>query len=523
MQLRDYQIELEDMARNAVISGHRHVICYLPTGGGKTAVFGHITKCANDLGKKVLICTDRTELIGQSSDTIEKCGIKPYLIQAGADSVNDNYLCYVAMSQTLKRDRVGKKEYWDNFIKSVDLIIIDECHKQEFNYLFTSGLLKDKDVLGFTATPERRGKMRQLGLDYSQIVKVKTVKGLIVDGYLNNAEHYQCSAPNTDGVAINRLTGDFDSRQLFSRFDNRKMYSGVISNYKSICDNTRFICFCVNSLHAIKTAVDFSEAGYNVKFLLSGKKEPKLPLNPTDGQLAIYNDKLIAYEMYKQYYPILSGDREQIIKDFKIGKITGIINVDICTTGFDAPATETIILNFKTLSKNRYLQAVGRGARIADGKTHFNILDFGDNQKVHGYYDDNHNWSLWHDEGTQGGGVPPLKECEGCMRIILASYKICPFCGFKKKEQQLKEIELKLAVRLGLQEKYASDVKPVVRIKDMTYEQLLEHKEGKGYKQPWLWKMLWIRGGERELLTFAGRYGWKTTTIETAKNYCKTL
>src|SRR5699024_2663637 len=100
--------------------------------------------------------------------------------------------------------------------------------------------------------------------------------------------------------------------------------------------------------------------------------------------------------------------------------------------------------------------------RISDGKTHFTVFDFGGNKDRFGPYEVDRNWSLWHDEVKPGGGVPPMKTCgensdyeaiegsgevkTGCKRLILAAYRICPFCGFKYPEKNRgKEIELELS------------------------------------------------------------------------------
>jgi len=68
-------------------------------------------------------------------------------------------------------------------LDEIDIVIIDEAHIQEFNYIFQSGLLDNKMVLGFTATPSRSGKMRQLGLDYERMVRGPQVKELVSKGF----------------------------------------------------------------------------------------------------------------------------------------------------------------------------------------------------------------------------------------------------------------------------------------------------------------------------------------------------
>ena len=58
------------------------------------------------------------------------------------------------------------------------MIIIDEAHLQDFNYIFESGVADNKFLLGVTATPNRSGKQRQLGLDYETLIETVSVKRL---------------------------------------------------------------------------------------------------------------------------------------------------------------------------------------------------------------------------------------------------------------------------------------------------------------------------------------------------------
>ena len=132
---------------------------------------------------------------------------------------------------------------------------------------------------------------------------------------------------------------------------------------------------------------------------------------------------------------------------------------------------------------------IGRGARIFEEKTHFNILDFGGNVKRLGVYTQPREWYLWHEE-SRGGGVAPVKECgydsdgkaikpdkfdlfvpeKGCRRLIMASMKICPFCGFKYPKKKLKSVDLNLSAN-GLTTEQYEGVKNK-SIRQMSHEEL---------------------------------------------------
>jgi len=151
------------------------------------ATAGTFAKETSTKNKKVLIITDRTELLSQAGGTIESFDMNPFYIQAETKFIDKTKSIYIAMSQTL-RNRMNNP-VWREFIKNhIGLIIIDEAHKQEFNHVFDDGFLDNKYVIGFTATPTRGGKMKQLGIDYQAIVRGKPIKWLIKKGYLLNCD-----------------------------------------------------------------------------------------------------------------------------------------------------------------------------------------------------------------------------------------------------------------------------------------------------------------------------------------------
>jgi len=496
---------------------------------GKTIIFTFLSKLVAAKKKKILILTDRAELLLQAGGSLKKVGLNAFYIQAGCKSVSNAFNVYIAMSQTLRR-RIDS-EYWIKFLFNIDLFIVDEAHKQEFNYLFESGLLNGKHVIGFTATCKRSGKMRQLALDYEEIIESISIQDLIEQGYLVNDDYFGPSCPNLDGVEIDRMKGDYKENQMFQRFNNPKLYAGVVKNYNEIAPNTKALVFCVNIEHCIKTAIEFNSHGISAKFIVSNVSKPKLPSDINDaGKMARYEERKRIFDLYQHYHSLHSGDRESVFNGHKNGKFQVLINAGIATTGYDDPTIETIILNRATASTTLLLQMLGRGSRPSPGKTHFNILDFGGNCERLGYYSENRLWSLWH-EATEGDGLPPIKECgydsegtpiltngkKGCRRLILASYKICPFCGFKYPDKNISEIDL-ASIMFDSSQKKAVKVK---KIKDMSFEELHDYQKVKGHKQAWLWRQLWYKGREKAIEEFGNKYGWKKATKMKAVAFCQ--
>lgn len=534
ISLREYQDFLAKSIRKAIGEKKLHILSQLPTGGGKTVIFSYIAGNAAKKGNKVLIITDRDELLSQAGETIRKFDLHPSFIKAGSKYIDKRKNIYIAMSQTL-RNRIHLDEWRDFILNQIDIVIIDEAHIQEFNYLFEDGILDQKLVLGFTATPSRSGKQRQLGIDYDKLIRGAEPKDLIKLGYLLNCDMYEADSPDMSGVKINATNNDYNEQSMFERFDKPKLYKGLLNNYKEKAEGKKMIVFCCNIEHAIKTTIELSNAGYRARFVSSELSKPKSKTEFTIAELAAYTEKKRKYDYFLKYYQTHSGPRKEVIQGFKNGNFEILVNIDMITKGFDDSSVEVVAVYRATTSMNLWLQMLGRGSRINDeiGKTHFTAFDFGGNAKRLGNYDDNRNWSLWHEE-KKSGGVPPLKECgftskgkpiksgneveKGCRRLILASYMLCPFCSFKYPEKdEAKEIDLQLA-KLTTEQGFVINSKS---ISTMNWEELTNYRAIKGHKQPWLWRQLWIRGKALEIQRYAAKYNWSSMVTDKAINYCQ--
>jgi len=505
--LRPYQGEQIERIRT-FYKGHPNgkVIMQAPTGSGKTIMFTYMALCANKKQNRVTIFSNRTELMNQTGGAFEKFGIIPTYINPSVRTPSFKSMATSAMLQTLRRR--FKQPEWIRFMKMQDFFIIDECHLGDAQYLIESGLLDGRPVLGATATPIRSGNQPQLGLFYDEIVKGAQVRELVSQGWLVPERYFGVDGADVTKVPYDKATGDYQRKALYNVFNSREQYTGVVDNYRTNTDGTKALCFCVNQMHAVKTAVEFHRAGISTMFLTSGKSMPKKPAEwKNEAQRVKYEDDYEIYKTLKQY-SFLTGNRGDVLKDYNHNKFKALINVDMLTTGYDQKDIETIIINRKTLSLQLYLQMLGRGSRInpETGKILFNTLDFGNHagreEYNFGRYMDDRDWDLWH-LATKGGGIAPKKVCDpeevdfrgikGCGRIIPTIYKVCPFCGhtFPTKKQE-REVELKEQI-------YSGEIDEEVLIKNMNYKQLKAFRELKRYSPVWLGRILYARGGVNEI------------------------
>lgn len=465
IKLRDYQ-ESGINAANISLSKHKHSLLVAPQGAGKSLLFSELAKRSVNKSRTVLILSNRTKLLKQTDGSLKKVGLIADFIDPYNKSIPKSR-CAIATSQTLQR-RYQKPE-WDAWLRTVDILIIDEAHGQDFNFILESDIFKNKWVLGVTATPFRTGKQRQFGLDYYDIIKVSSFQELLNRGYLSKPRYFTRDAPDLSDVGTDSESGDYIEQQMFKKYDTPERYSGVVKAFKDICNNEKSICFCCNQAHAIKTCLEFVNAGISAKFMTSGMSK-----------------KSEHYDLYEQNKH-LTGEEDEILEEFNQGKFTVLVNVAKYIAGFDEPSIINVIFNRATLSLSLWLQAGCRGSRIFEGKLFFRVLDFGDNLSRHGSFEADREYGLWH-EYKAGGGVAMTKECPECKRLIHIGAPKCPFCGhvFATKKE-LREIELREVI--GGQ----------FNFKEMTAIQLKAYAELHNYHQYWTFRQLYIGGGDAGL------------------------
>jgi superfamily II DNA or RNA helicase len=395
MELREYQNDCVFKIRTCFLAGKRRVVLCLPTGGGKTAIFSYIVCEAMKRGSSALVVTDRVELLRQANGSFSRFGIEPELITAGSKP-DLTLSCHVAMAETLSR----RAEKYSNFIKSRDIIIFDEAHRATFDKLFPY-VGEKAFVIGATATPHRQGAQAAMDEFYTDIVQAVDTPELIDLGYLAEADTYGIEI---DLKGVKKVAGEYDPKALAQRYEDRKVYDGVIENYNRICPGTKALAFCSNIDSAVSLTTQLRNAGLNARHL----------------------DSTISDEL-----------RRETLQWFKVTPDAMLISVGILTTGFDEPTIETIILYRATTSLPLFLQMVGRGSRTTDTKKRFNILDFGNNVRTHNFWEAERVWSLAK-KPKKKLDAAPVKECPKCHALLPVATPKCKYCGheFKSKQEE---------------------------------------------------------------------------------------
>ena len=164
--------------------------------------------------------------------------------------------------------------------------------------------------------------------------------------------------------------------------------------------------------------------------------------------------------------------RENLIRDFRNGEIRCLVTVLALSVGFDVPDVDCIIWCRPTQSPVLYVQGMGRGTRIADGKTDCMVLDFTDTVARLGPVDT----ISGRTKRTTTNQDAPFCVCPECGERNHASALVCTVCGATIREEEVKPLDAKLSYAALL----SAQSKQVVVWHDISKVEYHTHKkEGK--------------------------------------------
>lgn len=343
--LRDYQVENKRKIYEAWQS-HRSVMLQMPTGTGKTRLFVSIAKdlhnwgAKNKMAVKILILAHRKELIDQISTNVGvRYGLAHGLI-VSQNQENRLYPVQVGSVPTLNR----RLEKWSD--KDFDVIIIDEAHHVKANsYKKILSEYPTARILGVTATPYR---LNGAGFrpEFDELIISPSVAEFIKRGYLCEYDYYSIKSESLlqnqiNNMALN-LDGDYLDSAMMDVMDRDSIRAGIIETYLKIAKGKKGIVYTVNCDHNRHICEKFISEG--VKAVAIDSDTPK-------------------------------EKRDEIVRNFRNGKIDVLCNVNIFSEGFDCPDVEFIQLARPTKSLSLFLQQIGRGLRPCAGKERAIILD----------------------------------------------------------------------------------------------------------------------------------------------------
>ncbi|HNB59560.1 MAG TPA: DEAD/DEAH box helicase family protein [Phycisphaerales bacterium] len=408
MHLRPYQQDAIDAAYRHLRERDDNPVVVIPTAGGKTPILATI--CRDAVARwngRVLVVSHVKELLQQAVDKLKQvCPELPVgVYSAGLNRRDTAHRVIVAGIQSIYKRACE--------LDAFDLIIVDETHliPTDGDGMYRQFLAEAKvlnphlRVIGLTATPYRLDAGPICSADHflNAICYEIGIKELIRDGFL-------CPLVSKSGVAkvdtssLHVRGGEFMADEVEDLMDQDAVVEAAC---REIVDYTRDRNACLIFAAGVKH-------GRHVAATLQAKHGIECGFVCGDTP---------------------AGERDELLARFRGDKTSGLFpraplrylcNVNVLTTGFDAPHIDCVALLRPTMSPGLYYQMVGRGFRLHPSKQNCLVLDFGGNVLRHGPVDQ----IKVKEKAGNGSGAAPAKECPECHSVVAAGYAACPDCGF---------------------------------------------------------------------------------------------
>ncbi|QHT59362.1 DUF3427 domain-containing protein [Paenibacillus lycopersici] len=347
IQPYDYQKEvLEKLEAQRTLYGKHRNLVVAATGVGKTVIsaFDYKRYAQKNPNARLLFVAHREEILKQSRDTFRFImkDLNFGELHVGGDRAGsiDRLFISIQSFNSLKLAQITTQEFYD-------FIIVDEFHHAAApSYQELLSHYRPRILLGLTATPERMdGKDILSYFDHTIAAEIRLTDA--IDRKLLCPFHYFGVTDSVDLSQVKWSRRGYDLRELENLYSSNKIRVTQILNsmrkYATDMEAVKGLGFCVGVDHADYMAKVFNEAGIS-SIALHGNS----------------NDQA----------------RDQAKQRLIAGEIRMIFVVDLYNEGVDIPEVNTILFLRPTESLTVFLQQLGRGLRLAEGKECLTVLDF---------------------------------------------------------------------------------------------------------------------------------------------------
>ena len=353
-------------------------------------------------------------------------------------------------------------KHYHELEESPSLIIIDEAHHAVAKtYKEVMDAYPEAKKLGLTATPCRLNRRGFTDL-FDVLLQSWSYNKFIADGWLSLYDYMSVREENEDWRLVNSLKkrgadGDFSLKEMSEKLN-------VLPSIERLCDtvmryarNMKGIVYAIDIKHAEHIAEYYREHGLNAVAISS--KTPKEERKRIIERFRNTNGGTICQEMdmkdsskntnchelstnlttnchelergsntnchelssnchefkiqnscsgKRLYEPSATLNTQHCLRqplNIQHSTFNILINVDLFGEGFDCPDVEFIQLARPTLSLAKYLQQVGRGMRVFEGKKYCLILDNVGLYRLFGLPSDDRDWQAMFDGRMAGKGV----------------------------------------------------------------------------------------------------------------------
>lgn len=322
--------------------GYKKAMVIVGTGLGKTYLSAFDSMSFN----KILFVAHRDEILRDAQKTFETVykKTKSYGFFNGYQKDCGKDITFASVT-TLSKDEYLTEDYFSE--EYFDYIVVDEFHHSSAkSYLKLLDYFKPKFLLGLTATPDRAdsGDVYKL-CDYNIAYECDFTVG-INNGWLTPFEYFGIY-DETDYSVIPWRSGKYDLEALENSLILEKRIELVFKKYLEYRKKST-VAFCASVKHCKVMQQYFSDRNISSEIIIGDTPVEK---------------------------------RQEIIKDFKNGKLDIIFTVDVFNEGVDIPCIDTVLFLRPTTSYTIFIQQLGRGLRTFKGKEKLRVLDFVGNYK----------------------------------------------------------------------------------------------------------------------------------------------
>ncbi len=348
-----YQQEILDNLRTErTVHGRFKNLVVAATGTGKTVIsaldYRNFRKENPQSPARLLFVAHREEILEQSLCTFRAVLRDPNFGELLVGNHEAKSLAHLFISiQTFNSKAFAERTSSDFY----DYIVIDEFHHAAApTYQKLLEHYKPKILLGLTATPERMDGKNVLGyFDGKVAAEIRLPEA--IDRKLLCPFQYFGVTDSIDLETLKWTRGGYDRNELSNVYTidslaakrRASLVAESVSRYVADIDQVKGLGFCVSVKHAEFMRDEFNAMGIP-SMALSG--------NSDDGDRASARSRLVS------------------------GKVRFIFVVDIYNEGVDIPEINTVLFLRPTESLTVFLQQLGRGLRLSEGKDCLTVLDF---------------------------------------------------------------------------------------------------------------------------------------------------
>ena len=341
-ELRPYQDDIVHKVVESFDEGNKRAFYIVATGLGKTVIAATIARQLWTRGcHRILVLCHATDLALQLEQ-----GFWPQLTKGIPTSVFFDGL----PPRNTEGISFGLYQSLYGYLPGIDpdqfdVVIVDEAHHAlAFGFRTCLEHLKPKFLIGMTATPWRGDGQSLTTIFGNPVAKVSLVDGMAM-GYLSKVD-YRILCDNVDWDNMQGMSEqNLSIRDLNKRLFLPQRDEAVISELKMAIQEVgrpRIAIFSPSIEHSNRFAQMLSASGISCAALSKVDK----------------------------------SERRRRLLAFASGAYQAICAVDVMNEGIDIPDVNILVFLRATHSRRIFVQQLGRGLRLSEGKDKVIVLDF---------------------------------------------------------------------------------------------------------------------------------------------------